>query len=474
MSHLVRLHEVRWPRAFLLIPCLLGFAAAGCAGPAPQLDPAADVRAALDLGTAVAFREEGDPVDAWTHDSGAPEALGLRAALERAVLHSPELQQALAAVQVATADADAARLWANPLVSFVVRWGGGSPQVETSLTESVVQVLQTPTRSRAADHRLRAAAAAVLTAALDVAAELQQRYAQAQGAVELVPELEARAALLARLRAVAESRMRNGEATPAEVDALRAEELELAVELDAARSRRALAFVALAHRMGAPSSGATWTLERLEPQPASGQTESEWVAASLASRPELRQLAWELSALGEDVSLARFAPWADAEVGVDSQKDPDWATGPGVSLPLPVFDTGAAGMRRARAEVVAARHRYTEVARQVVLEVRSAHAELAAQQDRFRAVTDALLPLQQRRLQQTETAWRAGQLDVTAVLLAEQDWRAARAQSLDAARELRLARVRLERAVGGAHASAATPTEVPPSPVVTPAKTEDR
>lgn len=447
---------------------------AACAGPMPELDVPASIRAAAGTEGALEFHTHGEPLDVPDEAAAAAGAakLTLADAVERAVRHAPELQQALAEVRMAAADAEAARLWANPLLSFVVRWGGGSPQVEASLTESVVQVLQTPTRASAADHRLRAAAAAALTVALDVVAEAGAYLAAAQVADQRLAELEARAAVLARLVAVAESRFRNGEAAAAEPTALQAQQQELAIEVEQARLRAREARLALAHRLGQPGAEAGWELEPLAPVTAELQPERDWLARALTHRPELQQLAWELRALGDEARLATLAPLADAELGAEAEKDPDWAAGPAFSVPLPVFDTGAAGRRRAAAAQAAARHRWTEAGRAVVAEVRTALAALAAQQRIARTLQEMLVPLQQRRLEQAESAWRAGQVELSAVLLAEQDWRAARIQALESLHEARSAELRLHRAAGGAAALAQSVPEIPVNPAVKPASEE--
>jgi outer membrane protein TolC len=85
----------------------------------------------------------------------------------------------------------------------------------------------------------------------------------------------------------------------------------------------------------------------------------------------------------------------------------------------------------------------------VIEEVRLSHEALVAHQQNLRRVREELIPVQQRRRQQAESAYRLGQADVTRLFLAEQDLRAAQARSLDIEREMSIALLRLRRAVGG-------------------------
>ena len=106
-------------------------------------------------------------------------------------------------VRIALADADQSRLLPNPVLNVVPRWGPGKPQIEASLARRTLckrcRFLDVP----AADNRLRQAAADAVTVAIDVASEVQERYATAQASAEVVPLLRDRMVLLERLAAVA-------------------------------------------------------------------------------------------------------------------------------------------------------------------------------------------------------------------------------------------------------------------------------
>jgi hypothetical protein len=180
----------------------------GCQ-PAPRVDleAATSMGDAIGLPDAVQFRKLGAD-DVPLDEPVAAGQLTLAMAMQRSVLTDPSLQAALARVRMAVADADQARLLPNPVLFVVVRWGAGSPQVEASFVQDFMQALQIPRRASAADNRLRSAAADAVTVALDVAAEVQQRYAAAQSASALVPALRARMQVVERMAAIADDRLR--------------------------------------------------------------------------------------------------------------------------------------------------------------------------------------------------------------------------------------------------------------------------
>lgn len=435
----------RGPIIGLLALCL---ALPACQTPRP--DPGAEraIDQSLLLGEPVTFRVEGGPLD----EPAAPGESGVLTfadATRRAVLTDPGLQAALARVRTAMADADQARLLPNPVLNFVLRWGPGKPQIEVGLAQDIIQVFQIPRRSSAADNRLRRSAAEAVTVALDVVAEVQERYAAVQATDRLIPVLEGRLDLLRRLAGVARNRLDAGEGVRGDLTTLDAQRVELEVEIADARIRLRRDRLRLARLVGEPSGAAGWTLDPWASPAAAAATEQDWIDTALARRPEVRSVAWQMAALGDEYALTRLLPWEGASAGVSVQRDADWFAGPSVSTPIPIFDMGQAHTARVTAAQVEARHELTRTKRTVVEEVRIAHQSLAGELANLARVRQELIPLQQQRRDQAEQVYRAGQTDVTALFLAEQDLRATQARAIDLEREASIALIRLQRAVGG-------------------------
>lgn len=435
----------RGPTLGLLALCL-ALTACQTARPDPEAEGAIDK--ALLQGEPLAFRVEGGPIDEPVSAQGSA-TLTFAEATRRAVLTDPGLQAALARVRIAMADADQARLLANPVLNFVLRWGPGKPQIEVSLAQDLVQAFQINRRSSAADNRLRQAAADAVTVALDVVAEVQEAYTSAQATDRLIPVLDDRLGLLRRLAGVAKDRLNAGEGVRGDVTTLDAQRVELEVEIADAKVRQRRDRLRLARLVGEPSGAAGWTLDGWAMPGAASGTEQDWIDAALGHRPEVQSVAWQLAALGDDYALTRLLPWEGGSVGVDIQRDSDLFAGPSISTPLPIFDNGRARTDRVTAAQVEARHTLTLAKRKVVEEVRVAHQTLAGNLANLARVRQELIPLQQQRREQTEQVYRAGQTDVTALFLAEQDLRATQAKAIDLERETTVALIRLQRAVGG-------------------------
>ena len=432
-----------------------------CAGPVPDLAPAETVATRLRLDRPIEILLEGEPVD--LHALPKDVKLSEAHACAEAVHHAPELHAAWARVDAALADAEGARKWANPLLAVVLRFGTTSPQYEAALTQPFVQMLATPTRAEAADHRLQSAAAAVLTTALDVLADAQQRHAEAcaadarHNAGERLVQVQAQ--VLARL----EQQQLAGEADAAAVAAARHDLAEAELDLQQLAAERRLGRLRLAERLGRPGDAAAWPLDAEAPPELAVPEEYACVAMALQHRPELQQRRWELAALGADERLAAYTPWSATTLGAETQRTPAWFTGPNAAVPLPVFDDGSKEQQAIGARARAATHELVAAGRLVVQEVRTAHSALLRARDHEAAVATTLVAPLQEQLARTRAAVAAGELGRDHELAAELALLAAEARSTTAQQQRRLASIRLQRALGGADPSTA-PLTVASSP----------
>jgi cobalt-zinc-cadmium efflux system outer membrane protein len=419
---------------------------AGCQS-APKLTDSEIAAPLGSLAGAIEFREIGGPID-------VPASVGeltLADAVERALRADARLQQALSRVRIAQAEADQERLLPNPVLTVAVRLpeGGGSPTVEAALAAELLSLLQKPGKIRAADHRLRAAGAEVVVVALDLVNEVESRYLSVQSLEAAAATTEPRRAGITRLQDLASARLRAGEGTRIEVTALRAQQAALDAEVSERQVELAEERLALAKLIGQPSGEASWRIAPLDGDAVTLSPERDWIDAALIKRPEIQARQSELAARGEDLAASRWLALEGAEAGIDTEHEDAWEIGPAISTPIPIFDWGQAKRARLRAERIEARHALVETQRQVIQEVRRSYAAVAglrAASERLRA---DLLPVLQQQLDEAESAYRAGQGGLAAVVQAEGELRDARARLIELTHKTAQAASRLRRAVGG-------------------------
>lgn len=420
----------------------------GCASMRPPaLETESAASQAAGVSEAITFHVEGFPND----EPNDPDTLTFAEAVRQAVFTDPGIQAALARVRVALADAKQARLLPNPVLNLAFRFpqSGGQAVIEASLAQDLISILKIPKQSSAADNRLRKVSAEALSVTVDAVAEVQERYVSVQALEQLLPVLEQRRILGQKALDLANARLSAGEGTREDVTVLKTQRVELEVEIADTTQELRDERLRLARLIGRPSGSAAWTLEPWIPPTFTDTPEATWIDAGLRSRSEIQERSWTLAALGDELSLTRLLPFDGTSVGVSAERDDGWRVGPEVSLPIPIFDMGQARSERVQAEQIEARHELVLAKRQVIEDVRRSWEALAQTRDNVKRVREELIPLQEQRRSLADASFKAGQSDVTALFLAEQDLRAAQAKAVELDRKTTIAAIRLQRAVGG-------------------------
>lgn len=476
------------PRKFcppwLCVTCAAALTAAGCTSTVPSTHFSSAVAHATGAASPIQFRLVGEAVDldgnvAPGTTSETATTLTLDDALRRSLSHSPEIQSSLARVAGARADTRQARLLPNPILDLILRFpeGGGTLEVEAGLSMDLISLLSRPGRSRAADNRLRSAASEAVSQVLDGVAEVQQRYVAVQSLDALLGVLEERLTIANRLFQFFQDRLQAGEGTRLDVLTLESQRTELQVEIADRQLERREERLALSRLIGQPSGSADWRVTPWQPARTPAISESGWIALAMDHRPEIQARRYELAALGIELSLTRFSPFYGSGPGVAAERgDGNWAIGPAISTPLPLFDFGQARRARARAAVIEARHNLTGAQREVVEEVRRSLAAFASSQDNLRRVRTELVPLAQQRRDQAEAQFRGGETNILALLIAEEALQSSQIRLVELERKNTEALVRLHRAVGGAGVAgdgdAVSPPQAPPAPATNPAASQ--
>ncbi len=430
----------------LLAAALLAWGTA-CRMPLPADKAAEAVAAATGLRGAIRFETNTAAVDL----PGGTNTLTLSDAVRQAVVAAPEVQMALARARGAQAESWQARQFPNPVLHILFRLpeGGGATAIETGIATDLAQWLRRPHRIAAADHRLRAAAADAVAAALDIIEATETHYAGHLAHSEAIKLLRLRQSVLSQLRDLAQRRLDAGEGTRLDVIALDAQLEEAQADLSEHWLKLESERLSLARLLGEPSRSVELQLGTPLAEPSPLVPEAVWIAHALQRRPEIQSARWELAARGDDHALARLAWLSEFGGGLAAERESDWSLGPSATVPLPFFDTGEAAQSKAQASLIEARHQTTLHLRRTVTAVRHAHAAHEALQRAAVQVREKLLPLQAERARLARAVYEAGQSDITPVRFAELDLQAARLRLLELQLRLSVAASQLRRASGG-------------------------
>jgi len=314
-------------------------------------------------------------------------------AVQVALLNNRALQAAYAEVGISAAEAWQTALLPNPVLHLGVL-GIGAPSlngyrvIEGGVAASLIALTTRKQRSRIADIRFRQAQLAAAAETLRVAAEARRAWIEAVAAFEA-------SALLGRAQetaaAGAELAQQLG-ATGALNRAGQARELAFAAELEAQRARARLdaelAKERLTRVMGLSGADLRYFVPDALPGLPRLAARASLEAEALAARVDLAAAALELEAVAQQYRLddrTRVLSDIDLAFGVEVEREADNGAvetdetvglDAEIALEIPVFDHGAARLRRGEAAYMRAAHLLALKAVEVRSEAREAHVAL--------------------------------------------------------------------------------------------------
>jgi cobalt-zinc-cadmium efflux system outer membrane protein len=200
-------------------------------------------------------------------------------------------------------------------------------------------------------------------------------------------------------------------------------------------------------------SGANWTVAPMLPEmrgsePSRASLEQRALAQRLDLAIARSRLSQSEHALGLK-SKTRVIP--GLKVGVDTERDADGTqfTGPTLDIEIPLFNRGHAEIAKLSAEKRQAAEEIIALENDIRSQVREAHSALVAARGAAEFAKGKLLPNQQEILREVLLHYNAMQKSNFELLAAKEREVRAERSAVEALRDYWLARVALERAVGG-------------------------
>jgi cobalt-zinc-cadmium efflux system outer membrane protein len=385
----------------------------------------------------------------------AGKPLTADSAVRIALVNNPRLKAEYARLGIASAEVyDAGRL-SNPTLSAA--WldsdeTGAADQVTYGLTQSFTDLLLLRSRTRLARGEFARAQQSVGREIQNLAADTEAAYYRLVGAKQ-VAAMRAAIANAATVSAQLAQRFSDAgninrlELAQAQAAASESELKRLEAEASLAEARAELNML-----LGFTDGQVQWEVENRLPMPVAQEDELASLQ-SLAERNRLDLAAarMEVDLLADSLGVMRRTRWlGGAEVGVETERDPDRSrlTGPTLALELPLFNRGKG--RVARAESLLAQAEADLQIRQIEAgnAVQLAHAGLLNARARAELYRSALIPQREAIVQHSfeEVNYMLrGQFEL---LFAKQQEYDAWQGYLEAVRDYWLARVELARQVG--------------------------
>ena len=394
-------------------------------------------------------------------------------AVQIALLNNRHLQATFEDLGIAQADLVQAGLLKNPVFFAGWRFPNRPPRgtdAEYSVTEDFLDLLILPLRKKVAAQQFQSTQLSVAQDVLQLAADVKRAYFT----------LQAREQLLDRLRMIVSLNQTAAELAQRQHEAGTLNDLGLASQqaisdqsrVDVAQAEAQLAADRehLNRLLGLWGKQTMWKIAGRLPDIPSREIPIEHLESlAIRQRLDLAAMRSRLITLAQALTGTKgYRYFTSIDVGIDTERDPSRqsVTGPTLSLQIPIFDQGQAQIARVESQFRQFQNRFQAMAIDARSEVREARDRMLAERN-LAEYYKVLLPERVRILNLTLQQYNGMLKGPYDLLLAKQNEVATEQGYIDAWRDYWLARVELERAVGGrlpsGPGSATQPSPVPSS-----------
>lgn len=391
-----------------------------------------------------------------------------------ALINNRTIRATFEDIGVSQAELDQAGRLPNPTLTASTRWPNERPRgpnAEFSLAFDLLDAVLIPLRTRIAGDRFAREKHRVAHEVLGVVAEVKSAFYEHLASRELRDRLATIAAVNAAAAELAKRQYEAGNINTLQFEQFNAAAAQARLEVMRAETGALVSREKVNRLLGLSGTRAEgWKVAGglpapPESEPASGDLER----LATDRRSDLAAARLDLAAVSRALELkenTRLLP-AGVTIGVDTERDTGGQrlTGPSLSLGLPIFDQGQAEVARLEAVVRQARARVEAIEADIRADVRTAYTRLLAARATADFFRSTLLPQRTRLVRETLLQYNAMQKSPYELLAAKERRQTTDKESVEALRDYWLARVELDRALGGVRTEPAdTPVAAKPAP----------
>jgi outer membrane protein, heavy metal efflux system len=370
-----------------------------------------------------------------------------------AMVNNPRLQATLAELGIARADLLQASVVRNPLFEAEIRFPRDPFRpFELRLAQTLVDLIQLPRRRALGRAAFDAATLRVTSEVLRFAADVRARHADLLAASQRVAQSRTNLEAAKALVEIAQRQHDVQNITDLDLENEQAQYEQAKVDLAREEQRLLLAREALVRAMGLRDASIEWRLpQAFPPLPPSEPDQQQLEQLAAARRLDIEIARRDVDMARQQVPLARLAALGDITVDGHYLRDAEGAKtlGPGIEVPIPIFNTGAPARSRAEAEYLRAQYRLNALLAESSSELRAARSTVAEARTRVEYYRDVIVPRRQRIVELTKLEHNAMIAGVFQLLQTTQNEAQARRDFIDAQLDYWRARNALDRALNG-------------------------
>ena len=461
----------------LLLVAVLPFVFAGCTSTNPKTAfDDADKHVAARIGQDVRWMRddaERDEIEK-TVEALLQTNLTAQAAVSIALLNNRTLQAGFESIGISQAELAQASRLKNPTYAGFFRvptHGAMAFNTENSLAQDFLDLLMLPARKKIAARNLANVKLRVAHEVLRLNDEVQTAFYTVQARQQLTNRLSILVEINEAGADIAQRQFDAGNIHALELQNQEALFAQSRLDLAKAEAQTRMDRERLNRLLGVWGKQTDWQItDDLPALPEKELPLENLEATAVNRRLDLAAARGEVMAISSALGLARnYRYLPGVTIGVNAERDlnSSWVVGPTLSLEVPIFDQGQAGLARLAAEYRRAQRNFEALAVNIRSEVRAARDALIASRDAADYHAKVLLPQRQSILRETLLHFNAMQKSNYELLLAKEREQQEEQAAIEALRDYWIARAELERAAGGRLTE-----DMPPAPSPQPAKQE--
>lgn len=375
------------------------------------------------------------------------------AAVQVALLKSPDVQAAFEELGLARADVVGALRLPNPVAEGSIHFHDDGPEYEVAALIALNDLLFLPWRSGAAHAELDAAKLSVAGAILDLALDVRVAYFRYVAARQIV-ELRRTVLLAARGSYDSAQALHDaGNITDLDLATQRALYEDARLLVARAESDQVKERARLTSLMGLSGLGIEWRAPgRLPDADISRGAPNDVERRALEKSLDLDLARRRYTAAAKRANVARaegLVPELRAGAMGEKETDQGWGFGPTAQIEVPIFYQGGGEVARARSEMRIQQQRFTSAAMHIRAAVQEVTSRLETARSAVAFYRDVQLPLREQIVQQTQLQYNAMSIGVFQLLDAKRDQIETARGYVEAQRDYWIARSELDQLLAG-------------------------
>lgn len=382
------------------------------------------------------------------------QELTAESAMQIALLNNPRIQEMFEEIGIAQADLVEAGLFSNPAFDIIFRYPDKTnlkTNIEYTITQSFIDLFLIPLRVKVAKAELEQVTLRVTNEILDLAFEVEQTFYELQATLQDLKYVQSIVELTS-IHSQLSSRQRTvGNIYKLEFQQIQSRYLEAKLEIARIQNDIIRLKEKLNRLLGFCGDIHWWIADNLPEIDYQGLPLECLESVAFSERLDLQAARFDVLRLSRMLGIKQWWVYTQGRVGIGGERELEGnnVLGPAFAGEIPIFNYGQADRMRIRAELRQAQDHLAVLEIRVLSEVREAHKLLMNNLGIINDYRAHIIPLQSEILEASEELYNVMGLGIDRLLENKRQEFQAYSNYIMSVRNYWMARVQLDRALGG-------------------------